>query len=115
MSELYKAMKRIEDYQSTKPLYKQIAEIKGMASTARYGYDIQPQLTIRKSIADELDLINASEYENLIENFFESYNDSTLSERLDEFCIHPFNFNLCILYLVSIELGVDLVKVVEND
>lgn len=72
----------------------------------------QPQLTIPKSIADELDLINASEYENLIENFFESYNDSTLSERLDEFCIHPFNFNLCILYLVSIELGVDLVKVV---
>ena len=30
----------------------------------------QPQLTIPKSIADELDLINASEYENLIENFF---------------------------------------------
>lgn len=75
----------------------------------------QPQLTIPKSIADELDLINASEYENLIENFFESYNDSTLSERLDEFCIHPFNFNLCILYLVSIELGVDLVKVVGGE
>ena len=75
---------------------------------------LRNQLTIPKSIADELDLINASEYENLIENFFESYNDSTLSERLDEFCIHPFNFNLCILYLVSIELGVDLVKVVEG-
>ncbi|MDR9868373.1 hypothetical protein RI092_11265 [Lactococcus cremoris] len=76
--------------------------------------DMRKILTIPKSIADELDLINASEYENLIENFFESYNDSTLSERLDEFCIHPFNFNLCILYLVSIELGVDLVKVVEG-
>ena len=57
MSELYKAMKRIEDYQSTKPLYKQIAEIKGIASTARYGYDIQPQLTIPKSIADEIDCV----------------------------------------------------------
>ncbi|MDT2914142.1 hypothetical protein ACQUD3_02215 [Lactococcus lactis] len=76
--------------------------------------DMRKILMIPKSIADELDLINASEYENLIENFFESYNDSTLSERLDEFCIHPFNFNLCILYLVSIELGVDLVKVVEG-
>ena len=57
MSELYKAMKRIEDYQSTKPLYKQIAEIKGIASTARYGYDIQPQLTIPKSIAEQADKI----------------------------------------------------------
>ena len=74
----------------------------------------QPQLTIPKSIADELDSINASEYENLIENFFEYYNDSTSSKRLDEFCMYPFNLNLCILYLVSIELGVDLVKVVER-
>ena len=71
-----------------------------------------PYLAIPSCIADELDLINASEYENLIENFFESYNDSTLSERLYEFCRYPFNFNLCILYLVSIELGVSLVKVV---
>ncbi|KSU14678.1 Phage protein [Lactococcus lactis subsp. lactis] len=77
--------------------------------------DMRKILTIPKSIADELYLINASEYENLIENFFESYNDLTLSERLDEFCIHPFNFNLCILYLVSIELGVDLVKVVADE
>ena len=73
-----------------------------------------PQLTISKSIAEMLDSINASEYENLIENFFEYYNDSTLSKRLYEFCMYPFNLNLCILYLVSIELGVYLVTVVER-
>ena len=77
--------------------------------------DMRKILTIPKSIADELDSINASEYENLIENFFEYYNDSTSSKRLDEFCMYPFNLNLCILYLVSIELGVDLVKVVAHD
>lgn len=50
MSELYKAMKRIEDYQSTKPLYKQIAEIKGIASTARYGYDFNPSSRFLKAL-----------------------------------------------------------------
>ncbi|MDN6474074.1 MAG: hypothetical protein L0K31_12275, partial [Lactococcus lactis] len=73
MSELYKAMKRIEDYQSTKPLYKQIAEIKGIASTARYGYDIQPQLTIPESIADDLDKIPNEAKRYVQENGFDDY------------------------------------------
>lgn len=111
MSELYKAMKRIEDYQSTKPLYKQIAGIKGIASTARYGYDIQPQLTIPKRIADEL------------ENLFYGLDATDLEYVLDEtepdgvIALNDYylkNKNIIALYLASRALGVDLVKVVER-
>ena len=102
MSELYKAMKRIEDYQSTKPLYKQIAEIKGMASTARYGYDIQPQLTIPKSIAEQAD---KTDLDTLFEwgqqEFYQWFNHEQ-----DEY------MPIIYAYLAGKALGVDLVKVV---
>ncbi|GEM_PF-5081441 len=122
MSELYKAMKRIEDYQSTKPLYKQIAEIKGIASTARYGYDIQPQLTIPKSIADELEEEIEEAYSN---DYIRSYSDvgaymEVITDVLDEESeLYKFMFpddallgcshrNIIYLYMVDN----DLVKVV---
>ncbi|MCT0033119.1 hypothetical protein EFE21_10115 [Lactococcus lactis subsp. lactis] len=130
MSELYKAMKRIEDYQSTKPLYKQIAEIKGIASTARYGYDIQPQLTIPESIADDLDKIPNEAKRYVQENGFDDYSilDDFVELRefyeADEDDIFPKfmelkdfvkdNLNLCVIYLAGKALGVELVKVVEG-
>ncbi|MEG0809466.1 MAG: hypothetical protein RSC67_01605 [Carnobacterium sp.] len=115
MSELYKAMKRIEDYQSTKPLYKQIAEIKGIASTARYGYDIQPQLTIPQSIADELD--GYFKYKNPFEAILRDYSvrsNDVIEELRDYLDFLHSNLELCITYLAGKALGVDLVKVVEG-
>ncbi|MGV9045253.1 hypothetical protein ACN9S9_05825 [Lactococcus lactis] len=109
MSELYKAMQRIEDYQSTKPLYKQIAEIKGIASTARYGYDIQPSLTIPKSIADLLD--------KFIEFVFEDigHEEWWIQENgLIEWFSKTPNCYIKDAYLAGKALGVDLVKVVEG-
>ena len=115
MSELYKAMKRIEDYQSTKPLYKQIAEIKGIASTARYGYDIQPQLTIPKSIADMLDAeLNPLERESMLETFVLGINYLVLSDELMKFVLTGNNYHVISAYLAGKALGVDLVKVVEG-
>ena len=113
MSELYKAMKRIEDYQSTKPLYKQIAEIKGMASTARYGYDIQPQLTIPKNIAKKIDkFIKVLHFLNEFEaiNFLSAMdlNGDRTPQWLKD------NPMLVFAYLAGKALGVDLVKVVEG-
>lgn len=125
MSELYKAMQRIEDYQSTKPLYKQLAEIKGIASTARYGYDIQPQLTIPKSIVDELEEEIEQAYSN---DYIRSYSDvgaymEVITDGLDEDSeLYKFMFpandallgcshrNIIYLYMVDD----DLVKVVEG-
>ena len=109
MSELYKAMKRIEDYQSTKPLYKQIAEIKGIASTARYGYDIQPQLTIPKSIADKLDKFIEIDFEDV------GHEDWWIQENgLIEWFSKTPNCYIKDAYLAGKALGVDLVKVVEG-
>ena len=118
MSELYKAMKRIEDYQSTKPLYKQIAEIKGIASTARYGYDIQPQLTIPKSIADGLDEEFRIGYKNLIDIFQNGFfiskevEDWYYGEEREIVIVDPNKSTLIVAYLLGKSLGVDLVKVV---
>lgn len=109
MSELYKAMKRIEDYQSTKPLYKQIAEIKGMASTARYGYDIQPQLTIPKSIADLLDKFIEIDFDDV------GHEDWWIQENgLIEWFSKTPNCYIKDAYLAGKALRVDLVKVVEG-
>lgn len=123
MSELYKAMKRIEDYQSTKPLYKQIAEIKGIASTARYGYDIQPQLTILKSIAVLLDerWIAQSRYLqrkvtvpwDALYNAVNPYDNELAGTRMGEWIDE--NQNICFAYLAGKALGVYLVKVVEGE
>ncbi|KLK96745.1 hypothetical protein VN91_0873 [Lactococcus lactis subsp. lactis] len=112
MSELYKAMKRIEDYQSTKPLYKQIAEIKGMASTARYGYDIQPQLTIPKSVAEILgkyDEYNPTADKLIIMAYrdYQEFHDWIIKDWVK-------NDNIAIAYLAGKALGVDLVKVGEG-
>lgn len=112
MSELYKAMKRIEDYQSTKPLYKQIAEIKGIASTARYGYDIQPQLTIPESIAEILgkyDKYNPTADRMIMMAYrdFQEFHDWIIKDWVK-------NDNIAIAYLAGKALGVDLVKVVEG-
>lgn len=112
MSELYKAMKRIEDYQSTKPLYKQIAEIKGIASTARYGYDIQPQLTIPKRIVEILgkyDGYNPTA-DKLIMMAYRDY------QEFHDWIIKNWvkNDNIARAYLASKALGVELVKVVEG-
>ncbi|WP_372757717.1 hypothetical protein [Lactococcus lactis] len=109
MSELYKAMKRIEDYQSTKPLYKQIAEIKGIASTARYGYDIQPQLTIPKSIADEIDcVVNPIGQIVLKSGILSDFTVEAIS------CIYKNNENGYIAIAYANPLTRDLVKVVEG-
>ncbi|WP_259390980.1 hypothetical protein [Lactococcus lactis] len=113
MSELYKAMKRIEDYQSTKPLYKQIAEIKGIASTARYGYDIQPQLTIPKSIADIIDgyckhNFTADRLIMMAYRDYQEFNDWIIKDWVK-------NDNIARAYLAGKALGVDLVKVGDDD
>lgn len=120
MSELYKAMKRIEDYQSTKPLYKQIAEIKGIASTARYGYDIQPQLTIPESIADELDKYDFEltskglMYRNIGGTLVE-FSRVTYDE-IPQLIVQTIagNYRIVFAYLAGKALGVDLVKVTED-
>ncbi|MDT2901459.1 hypothetical protein P7H71_13210 [Lactococcus lactis] len=114
MSELYKAMKRIEDYQSTKPLYKQIAEIKGIASTARYGYDIQPKLTIPKSIAEMIDKEIMADAVTKFAMFHEGFERFWLSYELQMYCAKKKDYALVSAYLAGKALGVDLVKVVEG-
>ena len=65
MSELYKAMKRIEDYQSTKPLYKQIAE-----SATRMEFIWQNRDSFKDNIDIEVALENAlKNIERQIEEF----------------------------------------------
>lgn len=72
----------------------------------------KPSLTIPKSIAKELDNINASEYESLVDRFIEDYEDDSLSEKLTEFSSKsPYNYHLCILYLVGEELGKRTIEV----
>ena len=74
----------------------------------------QYQFTISEDIANQLNNINASEYESLVDRFVEDYEDYSLSEKLIEFSSkNPYNYHLCILYLVGEELGKRMVEVVE--
>ncbi|KST90286.1 hypothetical protein [Lactococcus lactis] len=121
MSELYKAMQRIEDYKSTKPLYKQIAEIKGIASTARYGYDIQPQLTIPQSIADEIEEKKLDDYgvfQTLAQKKHIISDPEPFCDLSDGFISWCENnekwWAIMNAYLAGKALGVDLVKVGEG-
>ena len=75
---------------------------------------LHAQLTIPKSIADELDGLNPVKGENKIELLFEGYNNSFLSPELMWVCLKNNNLNLCALYLAGKALGADLVKVVEG-
>lgn len=78
--------------------------------------ELLPRLTIPKEIAKQLDSINASEYESLVDNFIESYYDYSLSEKLTDFSSKNFtNYTLCIVYLSSKELGKRLVEVVPDE
>lgn len=74
----------------------------------------QPQLTILKSIADELDGFNPNNGETKIAVLIEGYNECLVSDELMQFCLVDNNLNLCALYLASKAFGVDLVKVVEG-
>lgn len=119
MSNLYEDMLRIENYQSSKPLYKQIAEIKGMASTARYSHDYlkQPKLSIPKNIAELLDIGYACEGDEERDHSWLIYNmdDFTSPESYDEFYNwledSEDNYSLAIAYLAGKALGVELVEV----
>lgn len=74
----------------------------------------QYQFTISEDIANQLNNINASEYESLVDRFVENYGDYSLSEKLIEFSSkNPYNYHLCILYLVGEELGKRMVEVVK--
>lgn len=74
----------------------------------------QYKFTIPKDIVSQLNNINASEYESLVDRFIEDYEDYSLSEKLIEFSSkNPYNYHLCILYLVGEELGKRMVEVVE--
>lgn len=74
----------------------------------------QYQFTISEDIANQLNNINASEYESLVDRFVEDYEDYSLSEKLTEFSSKsPYNYHLCILYLVGEELGKRMVEVVK--
>lgn len=74
----------------------------------------QPKLTIPEDIVNQLNNINASEYESLVDRFIEDYKDYSLSEKLTEFSSKsPYNYHLCILYLVGEELGKRTIEVVE--
>lgn len=76
---------------------------------------VKPKLKIPKDIAKQLDSINASEYESLVDNFIESYYDYSLSEKLTDFSSKKLsNYILCIVYLSGKELGERLVEVVEE-
>ncbi len=105
-------MKRIEDYQSTKPLYKQIAEIKGIASTARYGYDIQPKLTIPKSIADLADKEAFADSHTKFKIFIERYELNRLDRHLNLYCYTEEGRETVFAYMNPSTR--DLVKVVEG-
>ena len=80
-----------------------------------YYFEPQAQLTIPKSIADELDGFNPDKGETKIAVLIEGYNECFISDKLMQFCLIDNNLNLCALYLTGKALGVDLVKVVEND
>lgn len=74
----------------------------------------QSKPTIPKDIVNQLNNINASEYESLVDRFIEDYKDYSLSEKLTEFSSKsPYNYHLCILYLVGGELGKRTIEVVE--
>ena len=74
----------------------------------------QSQFVISEGIAKLLNNINASEYESLVDRFIEDYEDDSLSEKLTEFSSKsPYNYHLCILYLVGEELGKRTIEVVE--
>lgn len=72
------------------------------------------QLTISKSIADELDGFNPDKGETKIAVLIEGYNECFISDELMQFCLVDNNLNLCAFYLAGKALGVDLVKVVEG-
>lgn len=72
----------------------------------------QYKFTIPKDIVSQLNNINASEYESIVDRFIENYEDYSLSEKLIEFSSKsPYNYHLCILYLVGEELGKRMVEV----
>lgn len=75
-------------------------------------HKVQPQLTIPKSIADELEGFNPNEGETKIAVLIEGYNECFISDELMQFCLVDNNLNLCALYLAGKALGVDLVKVI---
>lgn len=74
----------------------------------------QPQLTLPKCVADELDGFNPNDGETKIAVLIEGYNECFISDELMQFCLVDNNLNLCALYLAGKALGVDLVKVVEG-
>lgn len=94
------------------------------------GKRVQPQLTIPKSIVDELDKIPNEAKRYVQENGFDDYSILDDFVELREFYeadedeafpgftgLKEFvkdNLNLCALYLAGKALGVDLVKVVEG-
>lgn len=76
----------------------------------------EPLLNIPEDIANQLNSINASEYESLVDRFIEDYKDYSLSEKLTEFSSKSLlNYHLCILYLVEKELGKRIVEVIKHD
>lgn len=95
-----------------------------------YYFKPQPQLTIPKNIADELDKIPNEAKRYVQENGFDDYSILDDFVELREFYeadedetfpgftgLKEFvkdNLNLCALYLAGKALGVDLVKVVEG-
>lgn len=80
-----------------------------------YYFESQPQLTISKSIADELDgyfkYINP--FEAILKDNSVRINDVVKENRAYLAFLHS-NLELCISYLAGKSLGVDLVKAVED-
>lgn len=75
----------------------------------------QPQLTILKSIADELN--GYFKYKNPFEAVLRDYSvrsNDVIEELRDYLDFLHSNLELCIIYLAGKALGVDLVKVVEE-
>ncbi|MCT1181578.1 hypothetical protein [Lactococcus lactis] len=95
-----------------------------------YYFEPQPQLTIPKSIADELDEIpnEAKEYVRVndfgeysvlddfveLREFYEADEDDIFPKFMELKDFVKDNLNLCAFYLAGKALGVDLVKVVEE-
>lgn len=75
----------------------------------------KPQLTIPKSIADELD--GYFKYKNLFEAILRDYSvrsNDVIEELRDYLDFLHSNLELCIIYLAGKDIGVDLVKVGEG-
>ena len=74
----------------------------------------QHKFTIPKDIVNQLNNINASAYESLVDRFLDDYENYSLPEELTEFSWKSaYNYHLCILYLLGKELGKQMVEVVE--